>query len=321
MKTKLFRKIKQRINDILSVWSVAGFSKVYELVIIPHCGSKKTAIKRQIFKREIIMAVLRRKYASFISQQTKVFKQDKFTPQAPIWVCWWQGETAMPPIVKMCYQSLLCNSQNHPVHLITKENINNYIQLPYYIIKKVEQKRITFTHLSDIIRMTLLYEYGGLWVDATVYVSRPIPEEIFQSSFFTLAPRSQNTTNISDARWTGFLIGGFRQGILFQFARNFLFEYWKQENRLLDYFLIDYIIALAYETQTEIAHKIDSLPTSHTEINQLAELLNKPYEPIIFNQLNESLIFHKLSYKQPLYTTTIDQKETFYKHLLAKFNT
>lgn len=319
MKIKLLRKIKQRINEILSVWSVAGFSKIYDLVIIPHCGSKKTATKRQIYKRERIMDVLKRKYGSFLSQQAIVPQQEQFTPQAPIWVCWWQGEDAMPPIVRICYQSLLNNAHYHPVHLITKDTIGTYTQLPSYIIRKVEQKRITLTHLSDIIRMTLLYEYGGLWVDATIYVSRPIPEELFHNSLFTLTPRSGNTTNISDARWTGFLIGGFRQGMLFQFVRNFLFTYWQQENRLLDYFLIDYMIALAYETHKEIASQIDSLPTSHTAINQLADLLNKPYDPLIFSKLSESLIFHKLSYKQPLYTTTINQKDTFYKHLLSQF--
>lgn len=320
MKIKLFRKIKQRINEIRSVWSVAGLDSVYKLVIIPHCGSKRTASKRQIYKRERIMELLRQKYSSFLSQQAKTCKQEEFTSCAPIWICWWQGETSMPPVVRMCYQSLLCNANNHPVHLITKETIGTYTQLPSYIINKVEQKKITLTHLSDIIRMTLLCEYGGLWVDATVYVSQTIPEEIFQKPLFTLTPRSGNTTNISDARWTGFLIGGFRQGMLFQFAKNFLFEYWRQENRLLDYFLIDYIIALAYETHREIAYQIDSLPTSHTAINQLAELLNKPYEPLIFSKLSESLIFHKLSYKQPLYTTTANQKETFYKHLLAEFS-
>ena len=44
-----------------------------------------------------------------------------------IWIFWWQGLENMPEVVKICYNSVLENAGEHPVHLITKENYKQYI--------------------------------------------------------------------------------------------------------------------------------------------------------------------------------------------------
>jgi hypothetical protein len=95
----------------------------------------------------------------------------------------------MPPIVQSCFQSLCSHAGNHLVHLITQENISKYVTIPDYILRKVQEGKISFTHFSDILRMCLLYEHGGLWIDATVYVSQPIPEKVFQEPLFTVAAK------------------------------------------------------------------------------------------------------------------------------------
>ena len=168
---KFIRKIKQRVNDILSAWSVAGFSCIYEIVIVPHYGSKKTLVERQLRKQQAITEILQKKYAYLINKHScKLYKSPLCYSgeNGPIWTFWWQGEQAMPPIVRICYQSLLRNAGTHPVHLITKENIDKYIEFPSHIMKKVRNGHITLTHFSDILRMCLLYQYGGLWMDATI---------------------------------------------------------------------------------------------------------------------------------------------------------
>lgn len=40
----------------------------------------------------------------------------------PVWIFWYQGETAMPEIVKICYNSIVSNIHDRPVHLLTKDN-------------------------------------------------------------------------------------------------------------------------------------------------------------------------------------------------------
>lgn len=180
---KLIRKIKKRSNEIVSAWKVAGFTKVYDIAIRPHCGNSKTALKRHLHKNEVIMETLRSKYGSLLSQYKSRTTQEGILPEnAPVWVCWWQGESSMPEIVQICYQSLRKHT-SHPIHLITKDSIGQYLQLPDFIEEKVQKGRITLTHLSDILRMALLAQYGGLWIDATVYVSQAIQEDIFHPPF------------------------------------------------------------------------------------------------------------------------------------------
>lgn len=53
--------------------------------------------------------------------------------------------------------------------------MNNYIKIPDIIQDRVESKKISMAQYSDIIRMCLLAEYGGLWIDSTVLVTQLIP--------------------------------------------------------------------------------------------------------------------------------------------------
>lgn len=317
---KIVKKIKTGINDILCTWSVAGLFKIHEIVFVPRFGTQKTLEKRQERKLTAIMNILRKKYSNIINGYIDIEKKYSFTENAPIWVCWWQGENDMPMIVKICYNSLCKNASNHPVYLITKYNINQYINIPSYIMEKVQKGYISFTHLSDVIRMCLLYKHGGLWIDSTVYVSQPINEETFQVPIYSIATHKHIIGNISYCRWSTFLIGGMKGGLLFDFSRSFFLEYWKKEKRSLDYFLLDYIIALAYEHYPTIARYFDSLPTTHVRINEMTSILNQVYDENIFKELCEQQTFHKLSYKYPYYIQNREEKETLYGYLLRSLN-
>ena len=80
-------------------------------------------------------------------------------------------------LVKMCYTRLkqVIDSEKMEIHLITLENYKEYVTFPEHITQKFEQKIITMTTLSDILRMCLLSIYGGMWVDATVFFTDSIP--------------------------------------------------------------------------------------------------------------------------------------------------
>lgn len=121
MKIKLIRKIKQRIRDISNVWSVAGIRNVYVMAILPHFGSKSTRDIRRERKQQAILHYLQTNYQNLILKYTQKEEIPPASNQAPIWVCWWQGENAMPPIVQSCFQSLCSHAGNHLVHLITQE--------------------------------------------------------------------------------------------------------------------------------------------------------------------------------------------------------
>lgn len=76
----------------------------------------------------------------------------------PVWIFWYQGETAMPEIVKICYNSIVSNIHDRPVHLLTKDNIASHVTLPNYIYDRLNRGELSYTHFSDILRICLLFD-------------------------------------------------------------------------------------------------------------------------------------------------------------------
>lgn len=64
----------------------------------------------------------------------------------PVWIFWYQGETAMPEIVKICYNSIVSNIHDRPVHLLTKDNIASHVTLPNYIYDRLNRGELSYTH-------------------------------------------------------------------------------------------------------------------------------------------------------------------------------
>lgn len=84
-----------------------------------------------------------------------------------IFIYWNTGFEDAPFIVKFClnlWERLKCD---YTLHKIDDHNINDYLDMKY--IKEAYQfHKLTIQAQSDIIRLELLYRYGGIWTDATI---------------------------------------------------------------------------------------------------------------------------------------------------------
>lgn len=234
--------------------------------------------------------------------------------EIPIWIFWWQGEYEMPFIVKKCYESVYNNIPNekYKINLITKENYKNYVSIPSYIIEKVEKGKISLTHFSDIIRFNLLYNYGGLWIDSTIYLTSPLKEDIFELDLFTHRRCDMNSNNISQANWAIYIIGGKKNHILFKYIYESLLFYWKIYNKQIDYFLTDNIIAIAYNNLPYIKECINKINYNNPEIFTLDKYMNKEYDGEFFESLKITTNIYKLTYKKKYIDKIQNGIETFY---------
>ncbi|SIT97533.1 Capsular polysaccharide synthesis protein [Epilithonimonas bovis DSM 19482] len=230
-----------------------------------------------------------------------------------LWVMWWQGYNSMPTLVKSCYNSIKKVYPNMDLVLITEENYKNYLQLPEHILQHVQNKNISLTHLSDILRMGLLSKHGGVWIDATIYLTGQI--DFHSKSFFSIRQHKEYARYVLKGnKWTPYLLASSKNYKLATFAYDFLIEYWKIENKLIDYFLIDYIIAIAYETFPDVRADIDDLSFEYEGVYFMAEKLNDKFDKF---ELKKNII-NKLSYKNT-YTTKIDDTITNYGFLVKDF--
>jgi len=336
---ELIKKYWHLLRGFFPKWKLYGFSVAFWSVAFPlhhlfpalrsFLGEEKHAsIFRYLLEHySDVVHGFSKKNSDYIST---------IEPQSTIWVCWWDGCESMPPLVKACYASIKQHAGTHPVQLITKHNFKDYISIPEYILEKVDAGIMTVTHFSNIVRANLLYEHGGIWMDATILVTQDIRLE--DMSFYTLkapAPKSSSvtlarfaglsnhaarildSTNPQTSRWSGFLLAGTKHSIVFEYMREVLYAYWKDHDNQIDYVLYDYTIALGYEYIPIFKELVDNVPCSDVEKFALEKNLNKEYSEEKFSQYRLTP-FHKLTWKSKFATHTKDGKLTIYGYLLEQ---
>lgn len=238
----------------------------------------------------------------------------------PVWVCWWQGEESMPELVHMCYDRLRerLPKEAMELHMITFDNYREYVTFPEHIERKYQEKKITMTNLSDMLRMSLLSKYGGFWVDATVFLTGEFPKEFLNQPFYSqkMYDPVKCQREACKGRWCGFFMTGYSHNPLFTFVRDAFFEWWKKYDDIVDYVLIDYLILLGYNNIPEIRELVDAVSDNNVDIFEMYQVLNQPYSEELYKRLTERNVIHKLTYKMDLQKTTSDGQDTLYGYLL-----
>ncbi len=240
------------------------------------------------------------------------------------WCFWWQGEDHMPDVVRHCYHRIKKNNNN--VVLITKENVREYVQFPKEIYDKVENGIISYTHFSDILRLTLLANFGGMWIDVTCFNPYTIPEYVKQMPFCSPHDKNKQQNQKLVAYWCD--LGGWRSwnigtniknSLLFTFARDMLQAIAIRQNCMPSYFMVDCMLSYAYRHFGKIKEMIDSMPDTNTRCADLFLYCfntNKVWNEEEYLQLIEKDWLFKLTYKT-VWKETVDGKPTFYGKLFS----
>lgn len=284
-----------------------GFRYVWEYWIMGRfCGKQR--------KHAAVTQYLQRFFAKHPIDNAAQYAVSPNPYPDSIWVCWWQGEEQMPEVVKICYASLKAHANGHPVRLITKDNYREYIEMPEWVMEKFDAGKITITHFSDLLRVALLSRYGGFWMDATLYLTGDLPKET--PLFFTLKQNAKDDAYVSAYRWSGYCMGGTSANPIFAQAYSMLVNgYWVKQERLVNYFILDYIYDLLYQSNDQIREMIDGNANNNPDVMFLAEHVNRSFNKAEWKHVCENTQIYKLSWKQKLCTETKDSKQTYFGYL------
>ena len=183
-----------------------------------------------------------------------------------IWTMWQQGEANMPEVVKASTKTIKDFAKRNGCEfiLLTDENLVDFIDIPTDIIEKYKRKELTAAHYSDIIRFSLLYQYGGIWMDATLFVSPYATLEMFKGEFFSLnhppiLPEKWERA-IGDYKWSGFLLAGKKEKLYFKHIRDLYIYFIRKYPVFIHYLIMDYFILSEYELNDELKDLVDELP-------------------------------------------------------------
>jgi hypothetical protein len=97
-------------------------------------------------------------------------------PPKTVWLLWlsgWHG-AAVPWLVLQVAHSWRFHNPGWHVELVSADNLHEFVRIPY-----IHQPHIKEQAKSDIIRLHLLAQHGGVWADATVLCLQPLDHWLY----------------------------------------------------------------------------------------------------------------------------------------------
>jgi len=224
-------------------------------------------------------------------RESKIINNDK---NEKIFTMWQQGESKAPALVQACFRSIRKHCKQELV-VLDDDNFEQYVKLPREIIEKYRAGKIRRAHFADIVRVELLYEHGGIWLDSTAFVTAPIPDWIMDLDFFVFMVGNvgQKYSYMQNcfirARKGAYLLAAWRAMIL---------DYWMHENHSFDYFMHQLLFKTLVENDPRAKKYFAEMP--HVDQDSTHALWHKykheKYDKKLFEKLTKDAFFQKCSY-------------------------
>lgn len=211
-----------------------------------------------------------------------------------IWVFWAQGENNLPPILEKSLESIRKNCGQYDVVFLNMHNLSDYVFIPEFILEKVKKGAMSLTHFSDYLRFALLSKWGGFWVDITLFLVQPLPTF---NALFTIK-QEWLKEYISRGQWTGFFWYIPQNHPLSLFVLDYLTLYWRNNECIIDYFLVDYVIRVFYERNSSFAKEIDSIKYNNPDLYFFqSKECEEPFEKDKWQEICTNTSIFKLSWR------------------------
>ena len=313
-KLKDLNKMKSSISEYIEEFGLSTFisKTIYHFYYNNYSWLGSKIAKHN---ENLIKTILRNNITNSINNEEleNLYVNPKVSENSVIWIMWWQGFEKMPRLISKCITNIRKLNYNHKVIVITKDNYKKFVKINPIILQKLQRGEISVTHLSDIIRVNLLYIYGGIWMDATILAMKPLPDFIFSQDFFTIKT-GHYTNDPSHGLWTTFLMESLCGSTLMKYLVKSFNIYCKKYRNWIDYILFDYFIRILYEDNKEIYAQINAVPVNNKDVFKLRNYLNSDIKNVNFIG-NDTYLF-KLSYKDNLIDQTPLGKTTLYSKII-----
>ena len=211
----------------------------------------------------------------------------------PVWQFWAQGVDAAPTIIKRCITSVdaHCGRQ----HIVLDDTtISRHVDVPEYIQSRRGDGpgRIGHTAFSDLLRLYLLRDHGGTWIDASCFMSAPMPDHILRAPFFVFK-RDADPFILSN--W---FIHSTRRHPFVVALIDALERYWREHDALEDYYMFHHLFEAMVAYHQPLRELFDSAPTqSSYPAHDLQLHFDEPYTDESYADLLSRSWLHKLTYK------------------------
>lgn len=278
-------------NDCILL-SMAERSRNEIIEYLKDCRAELAYISPKVFYQDVYNSI--KPFADYFPEKITGLNlpakgEDKF-----VWSCWWQGEDEAPELVKACWKSQRENLPDDVRHIIiTKDNYQEFITIPDYILDKFKDGNNLLAHLADYIRVCLLYKYGGVWLDSTVLQLEKLPDDCWRLPLYTW--QFDNTHFYTKTIWTTWFLAGKKGSVLYQFVMEAFLYYFSVYDKVKYYFTIDYFIAICTRQCEGVLEQFKQIPYNNEFVLNLNEHLRESYTPEHFRACCKGAILQKIN--------------------------
>lgn len=299
-------------NGILSIIK-SGLNSCVKLFLEVFIFDRK---KRRILKGKFCQWYLKH-YIQDVEKQGIKFSEN-VDNNYKIWQYWNTGLENAPDIVKVCINSVRKYTEEFEYVMLNDNNIKEYVNIPDYIYELRERGIISNAHFADILRTYLLYEHGGCWIDATVFLTAPLNKKIVNSELFVLQNNQEEDPDY--LKMTNYFMSSQGKSFIIAKMKQFLENYWRNNSFVINYFFYAHAFTLFTESSEENKKEWDAMFNfSYIPVQQMERELLNNYSPERFNELKSSSSIHKLSYKWKVIAgkkKNASVEGTLYQHII-----
>ena len=290
-----FQTLQEKITRYHTILKCYGLNPTLAYYLAQQSETKYYDFRRKILLDFVLKL---RKEAQLVDSSNEKEEETTEFPKI-IWTMWQQGEAQMPETVQASMKTIkdFAKRNDCEFYLLTDENLADFINIPIDITEKYKKKELSAAHYSDIIRFSLLYQYGGIWIDATLFVSPYATLEMFEGDFFTLnhpplQPEKMERT-VGDFKWAGFFLAGKKGKPYFKHIRDLYLYYVRKYPVFIHYLMMDYFILSEYQCNPYFENLVDRLP------------ILAPAERVWFLRDHAHDLFEEKEWEEVLKTTPI----------------
>lgn len=262
--------------------------------------------------------------------------QNKNELNKKVWILWLQGWEHAPWLSKRVGESWEINNPEWEVIYLSLENLKDYVNDIDYIYD--ENKNISQAAKSDIIRLSILKNHGGVWADATMLCLQPLDHWIFDA----VKPASlwmyhgNGGSMINEEGPASWFIIAIDNSYMITKWKESCDNYWNNNNEAHDYFWMDILFRQLFESDDEFKKLWLKVPhiycelrdqsnvTGHHIMNEDSEefkefILNKPpYAIKLCNKLWKEIFpepeSNKYDNSNGYYAIKMSTRQFIYKH-------
>jgi len=215
-----------------------------------------------------------------------------------IWMLWLQGRDQAPEIIQRCIQSWEQKNPNWTVKCLSASTVQYYIDVSRFI--DLENQQLQAASVSDIIRVMLLHEYGGVWADASTLCNISLDDwlqDVVQTGFFAFKLHDFPNGDRPLSSW--FLAARQGNSLVGKWASR-VHKYWKDRPSSDDYFWFHHQFYELLETDAIAARDWNRVPKLSADgphsIQSLSGGMHQPYEQAV-DRIDWSTPLFKLTYR------------------------